>query len=177
MAEIQESGGGGSHKGGKIRSKKASTHVDMTAMVDLAFLLLTFFLLTTTFNKPQTMEIVLPDKQKDPNEKPTEVAESRAFTVMLSKSNRIFWYTGLKDPKVNVTNFGAQGIRKILREKLAVQPKLVVLIKADDDAKYRNFVDILDEMNINKVPTYAIVDITPKEVEMIKTAEAAAQPK
>ncbi len=169
MAEIQDAGGGGG-KGKKVRSKKASTHVDMTAMVDLAFLLLTFFLLTTTFNKPQTMEIVLPDKTEN-DDKPTEIKESKALTLLLSKDNRVFWYAGINDPKVEVTNFGPNGVRKLLQKRVATIPGLVVLIKSDDDAVYKNFVDILDEMNINKVPTYAIVDITDKEIELIKNAK------
>ena len=64
MAEIQGGGGEGGKKGGKIRSKKSSTRIDMTPMVDLAFLLLTFFILTTTLSKPQTMEITMPEKPK-----------------------------------------------------------------------------------------------------------------
>jgi biopolymer transport protein ExbD len=73
MAEVSQGGGGGGHKkGGKVRAKKASTKIDMTPMVDLAFLLLTFFMLTTTFNKPQTMEITMPEKPK-PEDKLPEV--------------------------------------------------------------------------------------------------------
>jgi biopolymer transport protein ExbD len=178
MAEIQDSGGGDHGKKGKVRSKKASTHVDMTAMVDLAFLLLTFFLLTTTFNKPQTMEIIMPDKTEK-KEDQSEVKESNALTLILGENNRIYWYTGLKEPKVEVTYFGPTKIRKLLvekRDEVAARGgknKLTVLIKADDKAKYKNFVDILDEMNINKIPTYAVVDITPQELEMIAKAQTA----
>jgi biopolymer transport protein ExbD len=175
MAEVQEADGGGGKKKGKVRSKKASTHVDMTAMVDLAFLLLTFFLLTTTFNKPKTMEIIVPDKPKDTDTKPPEIKASNVLTLILSKNNRVYWYTGLDDPKVEVAYYnGKNNIRKVIvdkRDEVASRGgknHLTVLIKSDDQAKYKNFVDILDEMNINKVPTYAVVDITTKELDMIK---------
>src|SRR6188508_1902508 len=97
MAEIQEGGGGG-HKGGKKRAKKMSTKIDMTPMVDLAFLLLTFFMLTTTFNKPQTMEINMPTNEKTPD--PTELPASKALTVILGKNDKVYYYQGLNDGKV-----------------------------------------------------------------------------
>lgn len=90
MAEVQsneqDSGKGGKHK--KVRAKKQSTHIDMTPMVDLAFLLLTFFMMTTTFGKPKTMEINMPVKPE--NETKTEV--NNAVTVLLSGDNNIYWY-------------------------------------------------------------------------------------
>ena len=116
------------------------------------------------------MEIVLPDKSEK-NDKPTEIKESKALTLLLSKDNRVYWYAGIENPKVEVTNFGPKGVRKLLQQKVNSISGLVVMIKSDDDAIYKNFVDILDEMNINKVPTYAIVDITDKELELIKTAQ------
>lgn len=181
MSEIQESGGSGK-KGGKVRSKKASTHIDMTPMVDLAFLLLTFFLLTTTFNKPKTMELVMPEKNENKEVEPPDIPESAALTLLLSENNRIFYYHGIKDPKVEVTNYSREGIRKILLQKKATVEaignpnwKMTVLIKPDDKATYRNMVDILDEMNIVSVPIYALVDITPKEVELIDNTVKNAQ--
>ena len=88
MAEIAESGGGGHGKGGKKRAKKQSTRVDMTPMVDLAFLLLTFFVLTSTFSKPKSMELSLP-AEPPPNEKPQEV--KNGVTFLLTKDDRIFY--------------------------------------------------------------------------------------
>src|ERR1700748_459745 len=95
MAELDTSGGG-KHKGGKVRSKKASTRVDLTAMVDLAFLLVTFFMLTTTLNKPKAMDLVMPDKDEDLKlQEP--VPETRTLTVLLGKNNKVEWYRGLVD--------------------------------------------------------------------------------
>lgn len=183
MSEVQDSGGE-KKKGKKIRAKKHSTHIDMTPMVDLAFLLLTFFLFTTTLSKPKAMPLIMPDKNEvaDPT-KETKVDDEDAMTIILSKNNRVFYYFGIKEPKVEQASFDAtkpNSLRKAIIEKKKEcesrlkagsttneRHKVVILIKADKDAKYKNMVDVLDEMNINEVPVYAIVDITPKEVEMI----------
>jgi len=167
MAEVNTGGGGGGKKGGKVRAKKASTKIDMTPMVDLAFLLLTFFMLANTFSKPQTMEINMPEKPK-PEDKLPEVNEKKVLTLALGENDKIYYYVGITNPEVKVTNFSDKGIRKVLREKKAEIPKLIVLIKPMDESKYKNVVDIFDEMNISEVATYALVDITKPEVTMIK---------
>jgi len=166
MSEVQSGGGGSSKKGGKIRSKKSSTKIDMTPMVDLAFLLLTFFMLTATFNKPQTMEITMPEDPKEGDIIP-KVNEDDVLTLILGKGDKVFWYTGIKDPVVTTTNFAADGVRKVLLQYKS-NKKLVVLIKPDETSKYRNLVDILDEMTITQTRTYAIVDITPEDQELVK---------
>lgn len=172
MAELDSGGGGGKKKGKKVRSKKMSTRIDLTPMVDLGFLLITFFMLTTTLSKPKTMEINMPVKPKDTDVQQA-VKESQTLTLILSKNSRVFYYMGITDPKVEYTNFSANGIRKILKEKDAKvrsegKDGLIVLIKADDEAKYKNMVDILDEMKITEIKRYAIVDISPVELDLIK---------
>jgi biopolymer transport protein ExbD len=178
MAELDTSGGG-SKKGGKIRSKKQSTRVDLTAMVDLAFLLITFFMLTTTLAKPKAMDIAMPDKDEENPETQLDVADNRTITVLLGDNDRLEWYMGLMDKPIGqptVDNFGKNGIRKTLLEKkkevqgITGDPAkgLIVLIKASDKASYKNVVDILDEMAITKPQTYAIVDITSPEIELLK---------
>jgi biopolymer transport protein ExbD len=170
MAELGGGGGGGKKKGGKVRSKKGSTRIDMTPMVDLAFLLLTFFVMTTTLNKPQTMEITMPEKPKPGDEMP-EINEKNVLTLVLGEDDKIYWYVGITDPVIEVSNFSATGIRKILLEKKAELPKLVVLIKAMDEAKYKNMVDIMDEMNISSMQRFALVDITPTDVQLVKESQ------
>ncbi len=201
MAEVNTEGGG-KKKGKKHKTKKQSTRIDLTPMVDLGFLLITFFMLTTTLSKPQTMEINMP--VKDQNAEDTKVKASTAMTIILSKNDRIFYYFGIPEEgqelKMEVTNFGDTGIRKLLLEKnapqiAAIKPlkakferkeitedeyrkaaigikgspnALVVLIKSDDKSKYKNLVDILDEMNICNIGKYAIVDISPVEQDLIK---------
>jgi biopolymer transport protein ExbD len=164
MAEISQGGGEGGKKG-KIRSKKTSTRIDMTPMVDLAFLLLTFFVMTTTLQKPETMEITMPEKD---DKEPPKVNERHVLTLVMGPSDKIYWYIGITDPTVNVTNFSKTGIRKLLLEKKAEIPKLIVLIKSLDESKYKNMVDILDEMNINSIQRFAIVDVTKTDKELIK---------
>lgn len=170
MAELGGGGGGKKKKGGKVRAKRSSTRIDMTPMVDLAFLLLTFFVMTTTLNKPQTMEITMPEKPKPGDEMP-EINEKNVMTLVLGEDDKIYWYMGITNPEVKVSNFSASGIRKVLLEKKAELPKLVVLIKAMDEAKYKNMVDIMDEMNISTMQRFALVDITPTDVELVKESQ------
>src|SRR5690606_28005252 len=103
---------GGGKKGGKVRSKKQSTKVDLTAMVDLAFLLITFFMLTTSLSKPLAMDIAKPDKDaKDENK--LELRASQSMTILLGKNNKIAWYMG-EAGKSAPTIEGFADIRKSL---------------------------------------------------------------
>ena len=179
MAELNTGGGDGKKKG-HVRSKKQDASVDLTAMVDLAFLLITFFMLTTSLSKPQSMNLAMPDKTEDQTDKPVlDVADDRTMTLLLGEKNQIVWYYGLPDDPIEgptKVGYGKNGIRKELldKEKTVLakygDPKkgLIVLIKASKKSTYRNLVDVLDEMAIAKVPTYAIVDITPAENAMLE---------
>lgn len=187
MAEIAESGGGGHGKGGKKRAKKQSTRVDMTPMVDLAFLLLTFFVLTSTFSKPKSMELSLPAPPEKVDDQPPV---KNGVTFLLTKDDRIFYYVGEFYPAGNPdgkpatvleeTNFSSEGLHKLLTEqnqwaideikglteknknkqladtaykRMAVDVTantraITALIKTDDQATYRNAIDMLDELKI-----------------------------
>ncbi|MGI4875318.1 MAG: ExbD/TolR family protein [Janthinobacterium lividum] len=178
MAEIQQSGDSG--KGGKKRAKKMSTKIDMTPMVDLAFLLLTFFMLTTTFAKPNVMQLSMPVKDKPEND--TKIKASDAMTVILAPDDKVIYYFGLNQPadksapvpemKVADYSAGASGIRQVLLQRKRQVPTLVVLIKTyydnDKRAKYKNLVDILDEMNITDQKKYALVEISKDDADLIK---------
>jgi biopolymer transport protein ExbD len=121
MAEIADNGGGGHEKGGKKRPKKGSTRIDMTPMVDLGFLLLTFFVMTTTFSKPKVMSLVYPPKTEIPPEDLPEV--KKGITFILSK-DKIFYYLGQfygpgnkegkPETQLQETTFGPQGVRTLL---------------------------------------------------------------
>jgi biopolymer transport protein ExbD len=171
MAELAEKDS--RKKGKKKGRKKMSTRVDMTPMVDLGFLLITFFMLTTTFSKPQTMEINLPVKPKGEvtEEEQNALKASKAFNIIIDGENRLFWYRGLPHEAVEPlaeTNYSADGIRKVLLERNSTIADMVVLIKPTNEANYKNVVDILDEMNISNIKRYALVDITPDDLEELK---------
>ena len=120
MAEIIEQ-----EKGeGKKRAKKILPHMDMTPMVDLMMLLITFFMLTTSLSKSKVMEIVLPEKLKDPNAAPPKISASRTLNLLLGPDNKIYWYPGgvnAEDynnlPPVQQTDFSAEGVRALLLER------------------------------------------------------------
>lgn len=167
MAQIQEK-----HtpaKGAKRRAKKIAAHLDMTPMVDLAFLLLTFFMLTTTFAKMQTMEINMPI----PHVKDTPIAGKNALTVVLADDNRMFYYFGFPGdaPEVLETDFSNDGIRKVLlSERVKSNKHMVVLIKATEASRYKNLVDVLDEMRITDTGKYALVALQEEEKMLIQNS-------
>ena len=111
-------------KGWKKKAKKHAPHIDMTPMVDLMCLLITFFMLTTAFSKAKVMEIILPEKITDPNQKQPAVVGSRTVNIILGPDNRVFWYPASVKPEdynnlppLNETDFSAKGIRQLLLER------------------------------------------------------------
>ena len=206
MAEIIQAEG--KQKGGKKKAKKFSTHIDMTPMVDLMCLLITFFMLTTAFSKPKAMEITMPDK-KDNSAPDVKIKDTRTINILISGNDKIYYYFGLADPtkppipQLIETNYSKDGIRKMLLQRNKIVFKAVydlkqkvtkgelvlsndtltqrikelkktsdpeapiILIKADEKAKYKNLVNIIDEMAICTVANYAVVDISDFEKQMI----------
>jgi biopolymer transport protein ExbD len=223
MAEIIQAEG--KQKGHKKKAKKFSTRIDMTPMVDLMCLLITFFMLTTAFSKPKAMEITMPepdDPNKPKEEKPLVQAD-RTINILISGDDQIYYYNGLADPtkplpELVKTDYSKDGIRKMLLQRNKVVFKAVsdlkdkvtkgeevmadstlarkikelkktadvglpdkerspiILIKADDKAKYKNIVDIIDEMAICTIAGYAVVDMSPVETQMLATANGTAAP-
>lgn len=214
MAQIAESGGGSKHKG-KKRIKKHSTVIDMTPMVDLMCLLITFFMLTSAFTKSKVMEIVFPEKQEEGEESNApQIDDSRAFHVILTDNDRVLYYEGLADPTKDAlptlyeTDFSADGIRRVLllrnrplfeqiytmnqgvftgeldlsndsvaalKRQMMTDDRVgpIVLIKATDGVRYKNMVDIIDEMAITEIARYSIVDINDVERLMVRRFNAA----
>lgn len=194
MAELDTSSGGGHKKGpGVKKGKKLSTRIDLTPMVDLGFLLITFFMFTTTLSKPKTMQINMPykDDVPKPPEEETKIKASTAMTILLSSNHRIYYYEGIGDdatkpPELKVTYFKKDGgIRDAIMAKqkmvedlkrqgvLTAKDQATILIKPDVTSTYDDMVSILDEMNINDVRVYAIVDITDVDKEFITLTEQA----
>ena len=181
MAELNTDSGG--EKGGKVRAKKANAKVDLTAMVDLAFLLITFFMLTTTLSKPQSMNLGLPDKNDDDKEVDIKVDENRTVTLLLGDNNKLTFYMGLLETPLAGPKdiaYSKDGLRKeLLKRKEEVlaystakgkpEQGMIVIIKPGKKSNYKNVVDVLDEMAISGVPTYTIVnDITPAELKLLE---------
>jgi biopolymer transport protein ExbD len=173
MAEMDTSGGGGHKKGpGVKKSKKLSTRVDLTPMVDLGFLLITFFIFTTTMSQPTAMPLYLPKDVQKPEEQ-NKVKESAVLTILLGKADQIYYYEGIDPSKLKASNF--KEIRDVvLDKKRRTDPKdFVVILKPTQDATYRNTVDILDEMKIDDVHRFAMVDISQDEYKFVTVTEAA----
>ena len=200
MSEISTEGKGG----GKGKPKKLSTRIDFTPMVDLGFLLITFFMLATTLIKPNTMDIGMPAKDQVLDKERPKVNEKLAVTILLGKNDNIFYYEGMyknnKDPEVIKTNYSPSGLRSFLlkrngkvintvrilkaerfgknvadstfnrlkSEARAHKDAPVVMIKATDDASYKNLVDVLDEMKICNVGKFSIMDISDYDKKLIK---------
>jgi len=176
MAEVDTGGG-----------KKVSTKVDMTPMVDLAFLLITFFMLTTTFSKPKAMEVNMPDKNV--NDETVKVKESLTTTFVLGEKDIIYYYSGKDNPNVNQTDYSEGGLRRVVLNDIKTKvgqfgEDPVYIIKASKGSRYKNVVDMLDEMAIagNYVViyngqerktklSYAMVDITKDDEELIEKAK------
>jgi biopolymer transport protein ExbD len=207
MASLDTGGGDSGHKKGPgvKKAKKLSTRVDMTPMVDLGFLLITFFIFTSTMQTPTTLSLNMPKDEKDP-EKQNEAKASGALTVLLAKNDQVFYYEGELAPdgsNFKSTNF--KGIRQVIIDKkkdviarhvhnsqceelqknaqergeknwqdACKDRDLVVVIKPNEEATYKNTVDMLDEMTINVVKRFAIVDIFPEENQLIKVTQGAS---
>ena len=172
MAEINTGGG---DKGGKKRSKKMSTKVDMTPMVDLAFLLITFFMLATTLTKQQKFDFGVPPDVVDPKDQP-ELKASNAITLILGKDDQVYWYVMNQDGTTDFheTDFSDEGIRATLIErKKTVGNDLNVVIKPMKESKYKNLVDIIDELAIIGIGKKALVDATADDIKLVEAENAA----
>ncbi|MBP7513718.1 MAG: biopolymer transporter ExbD [Flavobacteriales bacterium] len=205
MAEVpggEGGGGGGRHQ--KKRAKKGNTRIDMTPMVDLAFLLLTFFILTTTMYKPSTLQLTYPVPPEDEVPQPPKKVNN-ALTMFLTKKDQIFYYVGGFQPETQLTRSNMTDIRKTLVElnlpsierinaltkrfnenKISElvydslknmsqkqEDALYVIIKPDPDAKFRNVIDMVDEMDISGVGKFAVQDvIKPEEMALLNIEKA-----
>ena len=169
---------------GKIRSKKMSVRVDLTPMVDLGFLLITFFMLATSLSKPRVMALVVPDRHAGD---PPELAASKVLTLLLGANDKVYCYEGIDNPKLDSTDYSATGLRKIILDKMdrvrqhwglenyvdsrTGEPKkgslLNVVIKPAPGSRYGNLVDALDEMAVCRVRYYTLLDISLQEENFI----------
>jgi biopolymer transport protein ExbD len=163
-------GGGGSpeprSRGKKKRKKgrRLGIRIDMTPLVDVAFLLLTFFMLTTSMSRPQTMEINLPP---DPNVK-IETGESHVLTLRVDQTGNIFWAIGIEAP--HKIEFGK--LRAFLRDKAAADSRLVTVVKVDRQGKYAMMVNIMDELNLASITRFSLAPLLDQDKTMIAKAQS-----
>jgi biopolymer transport protein ExbD len=153
------------NKNSKNNRKRMSTRVDLTPMVDLGFLLITFFMLTTTFNKPQAMEVNMPKKADDT----PEVKASKVLTLIMGDDDKVYHFRGIDNPVVDST-FSNDGLRtaifdaqKAVKAQWGDEKELIVLLKSQPKARFRNLVDALDEMSITNVQRYAIATYNDRD--------------
>ena len=169
MASVEVADSGGKKGPGVKKPKKASTNIDMTPMVDLGFLLITFFIFTTTMSQPTAMDLVVPKDEKDES-KQTQVDKRGILNILLDE-DKAFTYEG-SDP-LTMTPVSYKDVRnKIIEKKkqcdsYKIADKFMVIIKPSKDATYQHTVDMLDEMTINEVKRYALVDIGDQEYELM----------
>ena len=141
------------------KGRRLGIRIDMTPLVDVAFLLLTFFMFTTSMSRPQTMEINLPP---DKNVK-VEIAESNLLTLRVSERGDIFWSVGIEAP----AKIAFSGLRAFLTEKSSANPKLTVLLKIDRQGKYSMLVNLIDELNMAKITRFSIGPLLEQDKTLI----------
>ena len=161
----------------KNRARKAQLKIDMTPMVDLGFLLITFFIFTTTMSKAYETDLVLPDDTHLTTD-PSKIPKSKALTILISGTESIYYYHGkwdeaLKSKQIPLTNYDEiNGIGRVVREKQKLlgneRNELLLMIKPLDNSYYNSVMNALDEILINDVKKYAIMDITQEERNWIE---------
>ncbi|NHQ59085.1 biopolymer transporter ExbD [Chlorobium sp. BLA1] len=157
----------------KRHSKRIGFHLDMTPMVDVAFLLLTFFMLTTTFSKSNTMEINLPPEMTE-----VKVAENNVMTLRIADDAMAYCSLGNEAPR-RIPLYDTQDshrhvlstpLRQLIRQQAKANEKTVIVVKISDKARYKQLVDIIDELNLMKIDRFSLDDFTEQDALEIKRA-------
>ena len=151
--------------------RRGSPKVDMTAMVDVAFLLLTFFVLTTTLASPAGMRLAIPDDTGPPS----KVDQEKLLTLILGSGDKVLYYHGMPDGSIQETHFGENGLRKLIFDHLNKKDDLcrdqpgencwdpIFVLKPNVNCRYKNVVDAVDELRLANAPKYVFTDITPAD--------------
>lgn len=155
------------NKTGVRKMKKSTLSIDMTPMVDLGFLLIAFFIFATEITKPATTSLYMPHGSGDS----TGIADSKSLTILLGSNDKVFYYYGIdaeaiKGKEIALTSYNEMtGIGNLIRQKQLELEKrrldrreLFVFIKPGKNSSYKNVVDALDEMIINGVTRYTVID-------------------
>jgi biopolymer transport protein ExbD len=163
MADVDTSGqkGHGKKKKKHKKMRRIAIRIDMTPMVDVAFLLLTFFIMTTTMNRPQTMEINLP-----PSNTNVEIAESNLLTLLIKEDGSVYYNIGVELP----ARIAFKDLRGMLTQKAQQNPKLTTLIKIDRKGKYNMMVDIMDELNLANITRFSLAPMLENDKKRLEKA-------
>jgi biopolymer transport protein ExbD len=167
MAGGGDIGGHEPRKHGRAKKRKrirrVGIRIDMTPLVDIAFLLLTFFMLTTSMSRPQTMEINLP-----PEDVKVEIPESNLLTLRVNDKGQIFWSIGIEAAK----RIEFKDLRDFLKERAAANPRLVTLVKIDRLGKYDMMVNLMDELNLATITRFSLAPMLEHDKEMVAKAQS-----
>jgi biopolymer transport protein ExbD len=156
-----------SHSG---KRSKPLPRVDLTPMVDLGFILITFFMYTTTLLESKSMDINMPLPSRELQEIPME----STISLLLTENHQLCWYSGVAETEKDLKKGAVPALRGIIQLKQSEVRKLPagfskeahklhVIIKSADDSKYEDLVNVLDEMLICQVPYYVLQDMSPQE--------------
>ena len=146
-----------------------SAFIDMTPMVDLGFLLITFFIFTSAMGENKAMKLIMPD-----NRGTFDLKESHVATIVLGKDHRVYYYEGflkeaIETNSIQNTRFGNQGVRKlVMSKKSRIGQDIVVLVKPSEDCAYSDIVDAMDEMIITNVEKWMLLDADTAEYKLLK---------
>ncbi len=158
MAEVQTAAPRGKKKGGHKKKARIAVRVDMTPMVDLMFVLLTFYMVATAFTMPQAMEINVP-----PSDTKVEVAESNLMTILVAQNGTIVWKVGTNPPAIVAWN----DFKNLIVNQNKANPRLITLIKIDPKAKYQDMINILDALNVNNVTRFSLAPMTSQDQQIL----------
>lgn len=160
MAALEQTPAKGKHR------KRPAPRIDMTPMVDLAFLLLTFFVMTTNLMKNYVLELQQPIPDQAGNYRPLKAEQ--VLNVVLGKNDKVYWYMGFPGSEAEQSDFSGSGVRKLLLQKNQEVKRLHVLIKPSDQSRYQNTIDMLDEMSITGIANYSMVNLDSEDLKLIE---------
>ena len=151
-------GGGGPKKKGKRKPMRRGVRIDMTPMVDVAFLLLIFFMVTTVFRRPQALEITLPSEKNE-----VEMPQENVLQIRVQDTGKAFWNIGLEQPN----EVAVSDLHTIVEEQRGANPALAAVIKIDRKAPYHYMVDVLDEVTLGNLKRFSLAPLTDEDRQML----------
>ncbi len=167
MAGVDVGGGGGREKGGRKKRQRVRIRIDMTPMVDVAFLLLIFFMVTTVFRRPQALELTLPSEKAD-----IEVPEQNVLSIRVTSGGQLYHNIGVETPQV--VEVGQ--LHEVVSTLHHGNPALCAVIKIDRHAPYHWMVDVLDEVTLGELSRYSLAPYTVDDSLAVFGGAPAAPP-